>query len=167
MKSVQFGDGCSLQVQRRWGQYYFKFPENEHAYRVFVTQSVLPFLKIVSFATLAVGLPEICLLSFQMRAKGTSYCKELNDAGECPNPINDFAWSEESKVLHASAKSWTVAQQITVSLGCLLAMVGLVAFLCKQRADQLKRASNQVDVQEVLSNAFQAKEKGGGPQTEA
>ena len=64
MKSVQFSDSSNCQIIRRWGQYKFKKEENEHAYTVYVSQCVIPFQKIVSFAVLLTSLPQIIFLGF-------------------------------------------------------------------------------------------------------
>lgn len=67
MENLKFSEGLSGQITHKFGQFKFKKSEDEHAYRVFVSQSLIPFMKILNFALLLLCIPELCFLSFQQR----------------------------------------------------------------------------------------------------
>ena len=70
MQSVQFNNNVEIQIEKRWGQFRFKTPEMEHAYKYFFFKNTITFAKLLSFVVLIACLPEICLLSFQMQGLG-------------------------------------------------------------------------------------------------
>ena len=125
---------------------------------VFFFQNVLPFVKIISFATLLICLPQICFLSLQLRfSEAKQVCYNPDDCTTSDSVIDDVQWSDDTKDLGKTAYGWTLGNTLATSLNCLLAVVSLVSISCKERADAIKSANMLVSVQDVISQAMQAR----------
>jgi hypothetical protein len=102
-----------------------------------MSQCVIPFQRIVSFTVLLLGLPQIIFLGFQQKsAQDNAVCflPQGIDYGECSNIVSDIQFSATTLELARSLKFWITAQIIATLLTCLVAVVGLTALVCKQRA---------------------------------
>ena len=96
MQSVQFNNNVEIQIEKRWGQFRFKTPEMEHAYKYFFFKNTITFAKLLSFVVLIACLPEICLLSFQMQGLGQTgqlVCPNENCSTEIV--VQNYAGSPE------------------------------------------------------------------------
>lgn len=137
----------------------------EHAYQHFFFQKMAGFIKQLSFANLIVSLPQILLLSFQL-GQGfaePSLCRASEaEPGTCsdePLAKEGAAWSEEVRDTGRRVGAWATTLQVVQSVNCVLAVVSLLAIICRPRSLAQEAADAQVDLDTMLADAARDKEQ--------